>query len=71
MNPVPPGALASFTSTQPLVVEQYYYLAMGNRADNCDWILEATQDSAEPSPLSAGAPTLGADEFCVNHYQDL
>ncbi|MEM9983835.1 MAG: gliding motility-associated C-terminal domain-containing protein [Bacteroidota bacterium] len=66
-NPVPPGGSATFTNTQPLVVGQYYYLAMdGNRGDNCDWDLEVIQGSTEVSPLGASSPISGPSEFCVN-----
>lgn len=63
---VPEGTSAEFENTEPLVIGQFYYLAMdGNMADNCDWTLQVLEGSTEVSPLTDTPPIEGLDEFCA------
>lgn len=69
-NAVPEGTSAEFTNTEPLIIGQYYYLAMdGNFGDNCDWTFEVLEGSTELSPLTSTAPIEGADETCPDILQ--
>ena len=69
-NAVPEGSTAEFENTEPLIIGQFYYLAMdGNRADNCDWTLEVLEGSTETAPLTETAPIEGPDRFCVETVQ--
>ncbi|MCG8330041.1 MAG: gliding motility-associated C-terminal domain-containing protein [Chitinophagales bacterium] len=69
-NAVPEGTSAEFTNTEPLIIGQYYYLAMdGNFGDNCDWTFEVLEGSTELSPLSITAPIEGVDETCPDVLQ--
>ena len=59
------GQSAIFTMTEPLVIGQYYYLAMdGNNGDNCNWTFEVLQGSTAVDPLSVTAPIQGVDRTC-------
>jgi len=69
-NPVSPGTSAEFTTTEPLVIGQYYYLAMdGNQGDNCDWSFEVIEGTTEIAPLTTTAPIQGVDETCPDILQ--
>ena len=64
-GPVVAGTPAEFENTEPLVVGQFYYLAMdGAFGDNCDWTFEVVEGSTELAPLTITAPILGTGEVC-------
>ena len=64
-NSIATGESGIVENTEPLVVGQFYYLAMdGNRADNCDWEFTVLSGSTEVSPLSVTAPIEGAELVC-------
>ena len=66
-NAVSNGTSAVFETTEPLVIGQYYYLAMdGNFGDNCDWTFEVLEGSTQTNPLSLTLPIEGADILCPN-----
>ncbi|MCB0600736.1 MAG: gliding motility-associated C-terminal domain-containing protein [Saprospiraceae bacterium] len=59
------GQSAIFTMTEPLVIGQYYYLAMdGNNGDNCNWTFEVLEGSTAVDPLTVTAPIQGVDRTC-------
>lgn len=61
------GESGIFQNTVPLVVGQYYYLAMdGGMGDNCDWTLNVLQGSTELAPLNPVDEIIGNDTFCTN-----
>ena len=63
---VPEGSSAEFENIVPLVVGQFYYLALdGNRADNCDWTFEVLSGSTEVSPLTV-TPNIEGDNIICN-----
>ncbi len=63
---VPEGSSAEFENIVPLIVGQYYYLALdGNMADNCDWTFEVLEGSTEVSPLSV-TPSIEGDDIICN-----
>ena len=69
-NPIPEGSSGVVENTEPLVVGQFYYLAMdGNFGDNCDWEFRVLEGSTEVSPLTETAPIEGEAAFCPNVLQ--
>jgi gliding motility-associated-like protein len=66
-NAISEGASDVFENTEPLVIGQYYYLAMdGNFGDNCDWQFEVVEGSTQVSPLTLTAPIEGPKRICSN-----
>ncbi len=64
-TPVAPGNSFDFTNNEPLIIGQYYYLAMdGNRGDNCNWTLEVLEGSTEIQPLGSTPPIDGFTSIC-------
>lgn len=67
---VGPGEFGIFNNTEPLIIGQYYYLAMdGSMADNCDWTLAVIEGSTEVDPLAETPPIMGEDRFCIDTEQ--
>jgi gliding motility-associated-like protein len=61
------GESGIFENTVPLVIGQYYYLAMdGGFGDNCDWTLRVLEGSTELAPLASAGEVLGDSLVCIN-----
>jgi gliding motility-associated-like protein len=61
------GETGVFVNTVPLVVGQYYYLAMdGGMGDNCDWTLNVVQGSTQLAPLATAGEIMGDTTICIN-----
>lgn len=64
---VRPGSTMTFTNNRPLIIGQYYYLAMdGNNGDNCDWSLKVTKGTTKVPPLSTSGLVEGPRVTCPN-----
>ncbi|MEM9837441.1 MAG: gliding motility-associated C-terminal domain-containing protein, partial [Bacteroidota bacterium] len=60
-----PGTSSTFTNTDPLVVGQYYYIAMdGARGDVCDWTFSVLDGSTEVAPLTQSGAISGPRSVC-------
>ncbi|MEM6724971.1 MAG: hypothetical protein AAF598_13105, partial [Bacteroidota bacterium] len=66
-DPVMENTSAEFENTEPLVIGQYYYLAVdGNQGDNCDWTFEVLEGSTAVDALTVTAPIQGPANLCPN-----
>lgn len=64
------GESGVFRNTVPLVIGQYYYLAMdGGMGDNCDWTLNVLEGSTELAPLASAGEVIGDKSLCI-HSQE-
>lgn len=64
-GPINEGQSGNITVNQPLVIGQYYYLAMdGVLGDNCDWTLTVLEGTTEVSPLYSSGMIEGDNTVC-------
>lgn len=64
-NAVGSGESGIFTTTEPLVIGQYYYIVMdGSRADVCNWTFKVLEGSTKVSPLTVTNPIQGPATVC-------
>ena len=62
---VGPGQSKVIENNEPLVIGQYYYIAMdGAIGDNCDWTFSVLEGSTAVSPLTETAPIEGPRSTC-------
>ena len=70
-NPISTGESGIVENTIPLVIGQFYYLAMdGGAGDNCDWEFTVLEGDTQVSPLSFTAPIQGASIICPQVMQE-
>ena len=65
------GMSGTITTTDPLVIGQYYYLVMdGAGGDNCDWTLTVLDGSTQVDPLNTSGAIIGDFSTCTSlEYQ--
>lgn len=64
-NAVGPGESGIFTTTEPLVIGQYYYIVMdGSKSDVCNWSFKVLEGSTKVSPLTVTNPIIGEIRTC-------
>jgi len=67
---VAPGIPEVFSNTVPLVVGQYYYLAMdGGFGDNCNWTFRVVEGTTALNPLTITSPIEGIVNTCPEVLQ--
>ncbi len=70
MSSISPGVPTVFNNTVPLVIGQYYYLAMdGGFGDNCDWSFKVVEGSTQVVPLTETSPIEGVTTTCPDLLQ--
>jgi len=62
---IQPGQSGTITNNEPLLIGQYYYIAMdGGLGDNCDWTFAVLSGSTSVLPLEESGTIVGPDQTC-------
>jgi len=69
-NSISEGESGIIENTEPLVIGQFYYLAMdGGLGDNCDWQFNVIEGSTAVDQLTTTSPIEGETIICPNQTQ--